>query len=129
MDNEAWMCDTDEADPQGSSPSGLQEPFCPLFGASHVLVTQSCLILCDPMDWSPPGPSVHGILQARILDWVSTSFSIWHAIVGSTSSIFCWCPARCAFPSLPTTTPLPASSPRPPQSHQHLRGIHSLHLL
>ena len=31
---------------------------------------QSCLTLCDPMDSSPPGSSVHGILQARILEWV-----------------------------------------------------------
>ena len=36
-----------------------------------VLVTQSCLTLCDPMDCSPPGSSVPGILQARILDWVA----------------------------------------------------------
>ena len=36
---------------------------------------QSCLILCDPMDCSPPGPSVHGILQARIMEWVAISFS------------------------------------------------------
>ena len=35
------------------------------------LVTQSCLTLCDPMDCSPPGSSVHGILQARILEWVA----------------------------------------------------------
>ena len=34
-----------------------------------------CLILCDPVDWSPPGYSVHGILQARILEWVAISFS------------------------------------------------------
>ena len=33
-------------------------------------VAQSCLTLCDPMDYSPPGSSVHGILQARILEWV-----------------------------------------------------------
>ena len=32
---------------------------------------QSCLILCDPMDCSPPDFSVHGILQARILEWVA----------------------------------------------------------
>ena len=32
---------------------------------------QSCLTLCDPMDCSPPGSSVHGILQARILEWVA----------------------------------------------------------
>ena len=33
------------------------------------LVSQSCPALYDPMDWSPPGFSVHGILQARILEW------------------------------------------------------------
>ena len=32
---------------------------------------QSCLNLCNPMDCSPPGSSVHGILQARILEWVA----------------------------------------------------------
>ena len=35
-----------------------------------VLVTQSCLTLCNPMDCSLPGSSVHGILQAGILEWV-----------------------------------------------------------
>ena len=39
-----------------------------------VLVTQSCLILYNPMDFSPPGSSVHGISQARILKWVAISF-------------------------------------------------------
>ena len=32
---------------------------------------QSCLTVCDPMEWSPPGSSVHGILQAGILEWVA----------------------------------------------------------
>ena len=43
----------------------------------HVLclITQSCLTLGDPMECSPPGSSVHGILQARILQWVAISFS------------------------------------------------------
>ena len=36
---------------------------------------QSCLTLCDPMDHNPPGSSVHGISQARILEWVAVSFS------------------------------------------------------
>ena len=36
-----------------------------------VLVTQLCLTLCDPVDCSPPGSSVHGILQAKILEWVA----------------------------------------------------------
>ena len=40
-----------------------------------VLVTQSCLTLGDPMDCSPIGYSVHGILQARILEWVAISSS------------------------------------------------------
>ena len=40
-----------------------------------VLIAQLCLILADPMDCSPPGSSVHGILQARILEWVAISFS------------------------------------------------------
>ena len=37
------------------------------------LVARSCLTLCDPMDCIPPGSSVHGILQARILEWVAIS--------------------------------------------------------
>ena len=40
-----------------------------------VLFAQSCPTLCDPMDCSPPGSSVHGILQARILEWVVIPFS------------------------------------------------------
>ena len=40
-----------------------------------LLVTQSCLTLCDPMGCSPPGSSVHGILQTRILEWVAIPFS------------------------------------------------------
>ena len=40
------------------------------------LVVQSCPTpLCDPMDYSLPGPSVHGILQARILEWVAMASS------------------------------------------------------
>ena len=40
-----------------------------------VCVTQSCLTLYNPMDYSPPGSSVHGILQARILEWVLIAYS------------------------------------------------------
>ena len=38
-------------------------------------VAQSCLTPCDPVDCSPPGSSVHGNLQARILEWVAIPFS------------------------------------------------------
>ena len=39
------------------------------------LVAQLCPTLCNPMDCSPPGSSVHEILQARILEWVAIPFS------------------------------------------------------
>ena len=45
-----------------------------MFESESVLV-QLGLTFCDPMDCSLPGSSVHGILQARILEWVAVSFS------------------------------------------------------
>ena len=36
---------------------------------------QSCLTLCNPIDGSPPGPAIPGILQTRTLEWVAISFS------------------------------------------------------
>ena len=44
---------------------------CVYFFCLHAKSLQSCLILCNPVDCSPPGFSVHGILQARILEWVA----------------------------------------------------------
>ena len=55
----------------GECPS-WQELF-PLF--ILCLVTQLCLAFCDPLDYSLPSSSVHGIFQARILEWVATSSS------------------------------------------------------
>ena len=37
---------------------------------------QSCLTLCDPMDCNPPGSSVRGIFQARVLEWGAIAFSV-----------------------------------------------------
>ena len=51
---------------------------------------QSCPTLCDPIDGSPPGSSVHGILQARILEWVAIFFSNawkWKVKVKSLSRV------------------------------------------
>ena len=51
------------------------------FKATHMVrkkeseVTQSCLTLCDPIDCNLPGSSSHGIFQARVLEWVTISFS------------------------------------------------------
>ena len=38
-------------------------------------VAQSCVTLSDPMDCSPPGSSIHGIFQARVLEWGAIAFS------------------------------------------------------
>ena len=50
-------------------------PFIETFAAAAAKSLQSCLILCDPRDNSPPGSPVPGILQARTLEWVAISFS------------------------------------------------------
>ena len=47
----------------------------PNFAAAAAKSLQSCPTLCDPIDGSPPGSPVPGILQARILAWVAISFS------------------------------------------------------
>ena len=53
--------------------------WCDLFAVQGLLkwceAAQSCLTLCDPVDCSLPGSSLHGILQARVLEWVAISFS------------------------------------------------------
>jgi len=53
--------------------SGLPFPF-PMH-ESESEITQSCLTFSDPMDCSPPGSSVHGVFQARVLECVATVFS------------------------------------------------------
>jgi len=55
--------------------SGLSFPFPMHEKKSESEVAQSCPILCDPMDYSLPCSSVHGILQARVLKWVAIAFS------------------------------------------------------
>ena len=56
----------------------------------HAKLLQPCLTLCNPMDYNPPGSSVHGVLQARILEWVTvpppgdrTTFLMSPASVGA----------------------------------------------
>ena len=59
----------------------LETVFMRLMNMLHMAVcasgvcTQSCLTLCDPMNHSPPGSFVHGIIQERILEWVVISSS------------------------------------------------------
>ena len=48
-------------------------------------VAQSCATLSDPMDCSPPGSSVHGIFQARVLEWGAIAFTFYQ---GTTALFF-----------------------------------------
>ena len=51
-------------------PLGINIVFPGLAAAAAAKLLQSCLTLCDPIDGSPPGSPIPGIIQARILEWV-----------------------------------------------------------
>ena len=78
-----------------SPPCGAHQSFPPEGLASFLAATaakslQSCPTLCDPIDGSPPGSPVPGILQARVLEWVAISFSNawkWKVKVKSLSRV------------------------------------------
>ena len=74
-----------------------------LWPAATAKSLQSCLTLCDPIDGSPPGSPVPGILQARTLEWVAISFSMK---VKSESEVAQSCPIPCD----PMDCGLPGSS-------------------
>ena len=84
------LCDPIESSPPGSRPwdspgknTGVGCHFllqC-MKVKSESEVAQSCPTLCDPMDSSAPGSSVHGIFQARVLEWGAIAFSNWHTRV------------------------------------------------
>ena len=76
-----------------------------LIAAAAAKLLQSCPTLCHPIDGSPPGSSVHGILQSRILDWVAISFSRgtsqprdWTLVSCLTGRFFTiWATGKCNF--------------------------------
>ena len=55
---------------------------------------QRCPTLCDPMYCSPPGSSVHGIFQARILEWIAISFQVIFPTQGSSLCLLISCTGR-----------------------------------
>ena len=63
----------------------------------HAKSLQSCPTLCDPMDCSPPGSSVHGIFQARILEWVAIPSSRGSRLRNQTSLSYVSCIVRRVF--------------------------------
>ena len=91
-----------------------------------MLVSQLCLTLCDPMGYSLPGSSVHGILQTRMLEWVAmlssrgSSWPMSSAAPALFSSVAQSCltlcdPMNCSMPGLPVHHQLPEST----QTHVH----------
>ena len=71
------LCDPKDSSPPGSPSLGFsrQEHWSGLPFPSSIQVVQSCPTSSDPMDCSPPGFSIHGILQARALEWVAIALS------------------------------------------------------
>ena len=66
-----------------------------MFFTCVCMCTQSCLTPCNPMDYSPPGSSVHGIFQAGIWDWVTISYSRGSSqLRDGTSSFYVSCFGR-----------------------------------
>ena len=53
----------------------IDSPLLMCYAAAAAKLLQSCPTLCDPMDCSPPGFSIHGIFQARVLEWDAIAFS------------------------------------------------------
>ena len=86
----------------------------PLLVCVHVCsVALSCPTLCDPMDYSPPGSSVHGIFQARTLEWIAVSFSRGSSSPRNRTGVSCIAggffiaePTREATPAGPTLSAL-----------------------
>ena len=73
----------------GSGRSGQMLPWGWSPHPVSVIVTQSCPTLCNPTDCSPPGSSVHGILQARTLEWVARPFSRKSSQPGDRTRVPC----------------------------------------
>ena len=112
-------------------------------GAAAAKSLQLCLTLCDPIDGSPPGCAIPGILQARTLEWVAISFSNawkWKVKVNSLSCVWLfatpWTAAYQAPPSMgfsrqeywsgvPLPSPIKAAIPKiskPTNRHVHIKS-------
>ena len=106
-------------------------------------VAQSCPTLCDPMDCSLPGSSLHGILQARVLEWVAISSSTLHPFTEHNAlkvhpgcrmcrdfgPLYCWILLHCKLcfihPEMGTAR-YPITGGRSPSSFHQLPSIPSM---
>ena len=92
--------------------------------------SRSCLLLYDPVDCSPPGCSVHGTLQARILEWVAVPFSRGSSRPRDRTLIsYISCLAGGLLPLGPPGKPLPAQAPTKHGSGREQSVVATLQLL
>ena len=86
----SWACLPPQSPPTTLSDIPFGEP---LFNPAHAQLLQSCSTLCDAMEWTPPGSSIHGILQARILEWVTvlSSRGSFNPGIKPTSPVSLYC--------------------------------------
>ena len=71
---DTWICMVESLQHSPETITALLISYAAAAAAAKSL--QSCPTLCDPIDGSPPGSSVPGILQARVLEWVAIAFSV-----------------------------------------------------
>ena len=91
--NPSWLYDGQDSrkDPESKWLARYNPETNPAAAAAAAKSLQSCLTLCDPINGSPPGSPVPGILQARTLEWVAISFSNawkWKVKVKSLSCVW-----------------------------------------
>ena len=70
-------------------------------------VAQSCLTLSDPMDCSPPGSSIHGIFQARVLEWGAIAFSNYSFAAAAAKLLQSWLALCDPIDGSPPGSPVP----------------------
>ena len=89
MDKEAWWATVHRITKSQTWLKQLSTHACIYMS----MCAQSCLMLYDPMDYSPPDSSVHGILQARMLEQLAISYSRGSLKHGDWTSVSCMSPA------------------------------------
>ena len=110
----SWMVRTEANEPSGKFLRASDQERGHVRRMAHCLAAKSCLTLCEPMNCSLPGSSVHGISHVRILEWVAISFFRGSSQPRSQTHISCL--AGKFF-----TTETQGESPSPPKWDRKMR--------